>query len=208
MIVAAATRLLSLEGLDALSMRRLADALEVSATALYYHVGSKDELVDVVLTRLLGSLAQVGEEMGWAEALEELLVRLQYLAAEYTGMLAYMGEHLECVANLLWMELLLRILKRGGFRDDQMGGALAIISFYNSAVPLRRQALGTHEPWEALHPDALAARLAEADGAYPAVAAMLPHLRWPDEDLFRLGLRALIAGLEGQREGTGLTPRR
>lgn len=53
-IVAAAIRLLDSEGLEALSMRRLAGDLDTGAASLYWHVGSKDGLLDLVLDELVG----------------------------------------------------------------------------------------------------------------------------------------------------------
>src|ERR1700751_5363849 len=46
--------LLDAEGVEALTMRRLASELGVSAMAPYRHVGSKDELLMVLVDRLAG----------------------------------------------------------------------------------------------------------------------------------------------------------
>ena len=46
-IVKAAVDLLDREGLAALSMRRLGDELGAGAASLYWHVGSKDGLLDL-----------------------------------------------------------------------------------------------------------------------------------------------------------------
>ena len=53
-IVTAAIRLLDAEGLEALSMRRLAEQLGAGAASLYWHVGSKDGLLDLVFDELIG----------------------------------------------------------------------------------------------------------------------------------------------------------
>jgi len=53
-IVAAAVSLLDREGLSALSMRRLAEELGTGAASLYWHVGSKDGLLDLVLDHVIG----------------------------------------------------------------------------------------------------------------------------------------------------------
>ena len=53
-IVAAAIGLLDREGLAALSMRRLAEELGTGAASLYWHVGSKDGLLDLVLDEVIG----------------------------------------------------------------------------------------------------------------------------------------------------------
>jgi AcrR family transcriptional regulator len=53
-IVAAAIRLLDADGLDALSMRRIADELGTGAASLYWHVGSKDGLLDLIFDEIIG----------------------------------------------------------------------------------------------------------------------------------------------------------
>jgi AcrR family transcriptional regulator len=56
-VLEAAIRLLDNEGVDALTMRRLASELGVSAMAPYRYVDSKDELLMVLVDRLAGRLA-------------------------------------------------------------------------------------------------------------------------------------------------------
>ena len=53
-IVTAAVQLLDREGLAALSMRKLADELGAGAASLYWHVGSKDGLLDLVMDEVIG----------------------------------------------------------------------------------------------------------------------------------------------------------
>jgi AcrR family transcriptional regulator len=55
-IVDAAIRVLDAEGLEALSMRRLGQELGAGATSLYWHIRSKDELLDLVLDRVIGEV--------------------------------------------------------------------------------------------------------------------------------------------------------
>jgi AcrR family transcriptional regulator len=55
-VLVAALRLLDHEGVEALTMRRLATELGVSAMAPYRHVGSKDELLMVLVDRLAARL--------------------------------------------------------------------------------------------------------------------------------------------------------
>jgi AcrR family transcriptional regulator len=53
-IVTAAVQLLDRDGLAALSMRRLAEELGTGAATLYWHVGSKDGLLDLVMDEVIG----------------------------------------------------------------------------------------------------------------------------------------------------------
>ena len=55
-VVGEALRLLDEEGRDALTMRRLGDALHVEAASLYTHVAGKDDLIDAVLDRVLDGI--------------------------------------------------------------------------------------------------------------------------------------------------------
>ena len=53
-IVAAALGVLDRDGLDGFSMRRVADELDTGAASLYWHVGSKDGLLDLVFEEVIG----------------------------------------------------------------------------------------------------------------------------------------------------------
>lgn len=63
-IVDAALRLLDELGLPDLSMRRLADALGVQPSALYWHVASKQELLAAVSERILAPLRMTDASPG------------------------------------------------------------------------------------------------------------------------------------------------
>jgi AcrR family transcriptional regulator len=71
-IVAAAIALLDREGLAALSMRRLGEELGAGAASLYWHVGSKDGLLDLVLDELIGEVeVPAPDPAHWQEQLKE-----------------------------------------------------------------------------------------------------------------------------------------
>src|SRR5690242_156609 len=71
-IVAAAIQLLDREGLAALSMRRLGEELGAGAASLYWHVGSKDGLLDLVLDELIGEVEVPDPDPAqWQEQLKE-----------------------------------------------------------------------------------------------------------------------------------------
>jgi AcrR family transcriptional regulator len=72
-IVDTAIRLLDAEGLDGLSMRRIADELGTGPASLYWHVGSKDGLLDLVFDRLIGEVTVPEPEPGrWREQLKDV----------------------------------------------------------------------------------------------------------------------------------------
>ncbi|WP_307849582.1 TetR/AcrR family transcriptional regulator [Qaidamihabitans albus] len=70
-IAAQAIAIADAEGLSALSMRRVAAELGVTAMSLYSYVPGKAELVDVMADRVFGELAAAGDEPeGWRAGLE------------------------------------------------------------------------------------------------------------------------------------------
>jgi len=64
-IRAAALALIDAEGLEGLSMRRLATALDVSAASLYFHYATKDELLEAVAADILANVDTSAFSSGW-----------------------------------------------------------------------------------------------------------------------------------------------
>lgn len=58
-ILAAATRIIEADGVDAFTMRALADQVGVAVTSIYWHVGGRDTLLDRLVDRLLADLANL-----------------------------------------------------------------------------------------------------------------------------------------------------
>src|SRR5437588_12847444 len=72
-IAAAAVKIVDREGLDALTMRTVAHSLGTGAASLYAHVASKEELLELVIERVIGELRMPGEPdpARWQEQLKE-----------------------------------------------------------------------------------------------------------------------------------------
>ena len=61
LVVSAALKVIEVDGGDALTMRRVADEIGVSASALYGYVANKEELVQLVLEQIIGEIPQPGD---------------------------------------------------------------------------------------------------------------------------------------------------
>ena len=59
LILKAAAELIEVDGVKALTMRGLADRLGVAVTSIYWHIGGRDQLLDSLVERLLGELANL-----------------------------------------------------------------------------------------------------------------------------------------------------
>jgi len=77
-LVEAALELINDEGLEGLSMRALADRLEVKAASLYWHVRDRRELLELLAESILDGVRRTRPGAGWREdvlALGEALRR-------------------------------------------------------------------------------------------------------------------------------------
>ena len=58
-VLDAAMRLIERDGADGLTMRRLANELGVAPTAIYWHVGKRQDLIAALVDRMLGAFEQI-----------------------------------------------------------------------------------------------------------------------------------------------------
>lgn len=73
-VIRAGAQLLDAEGVEQLSMRRLAKALGTGSSTLYWHVRDRDELLLGILDETLADVA-IATDGTWDERLRETLVR-------------------------------------------------------------------------------------------------------------------------------------
>jgi len=66
-LVEAALQLINQEGLEALSMRALADRLEVKAASLYWHVRDRRELLELLAESILDGVGRPRRGAGWRQ---------------------------------------------------------------------------------------------------------------------------------------------
>ncbi|SDY13317.1 regulatory protein, tetR family [Amycolatopsis xylanica] len=92
LIVKTALEILAADGIDAVSMRRVAQALETGPASLYAHVSNKDELDELMFDRILGDAPiPAPDPSRWAEQVKELL------RAQLAAMLSHPG-----IAKVAW----------------------------------------------------------------------------------------------------------
>ncbi len=79
-LVAEALGLVQVEGLEALSMRALADRLHVKAASLYWHVRDRRELLELLAESILDGVPAPKAEV-WREAVRSIAKALQAAVA-------------------------------------------------------------------------------------------------------------------------------
>ncbi|WP_435737525.1 TetR/AcrR family transcriptional regulator [Cellulosimicrobium sp. PMB13] len=196
-IARAAVDLADAEGLDAVSMARVAESLGYSSMALYRYVASKDELLSLMADAASADLALPPEAEGdwrsrleaWTRAqIEGIVARPWYLDLPLTTV--RLGPH-----RLRWIDRAFSILRDLGLTTDeklQIVGLLAqhvlgegrvtVETERAAALAVRReQGLPDDTPESELDPAAL-----ERANPYYDFEAVLQHLANPAEypDLF------------------------
>ncbi|MFD9739318.1 TetR/AcrR family transcriptional regulator [Umezawaea sp. NPDC059074] len=136
LIVRTGLDVLLAEGLDAVSMRRVAQALETGPASLYAHVATKDELVELMLDRVLEDVPlPVPDPARWREQVKELL------RGQVRAMHAHPG-----IARVAWQvmvpvgpnalrhgEATLSLLRAGGLTLRQAAYGCDALTLYTKA---------------------------------------------------------------------------
>src|ERR1700761_5101672 len=133
-IVAAGIAVLDREGLAALSMRRLAEELGAGPASLYWHVGSKDGLLDLVLDQIIGEVKVPDPDPGhWQEQLREVAREQRRISLRHPYVVRISIGRIPMGPNALqYSERVLGILRAGGLPPRlAVQGYLVLIATVN-----------------------------------------------------------------------------
>jgi TetR/AcrR family transcriptional regulator, tetracycline repressor protein len=208
-IVAAAIRILDVEGLDGFSMRRVADELDTGAASLYWHVGSKDGLLDLIFDEVIGE-QEVPEPdpERWQEQLKQVARTMRETILRHRDIVRIsigripMGPH-----ALRYSERVLAILRAGGVPDQlAVLGHHLMISVVNGFT-MDETGEGGEPPADEPPPEEAAAVAREYIASlpgdqFPNMVAVADHFAITDQDVrFELLLDIFVEGL-ARRGGT------
>ncbi|MFE9246876.1 GntR family transcriptional regulator [Nocardiopsis sp. NPDC006938] len=202
-IVRTAIALADAEGLDNLSMRRVATDLRVSTMALYRHVASKGELLEEMIDHLYTAheLPEPPPE-DWREAMELALVGEWdiYRAHPWAPRLTAMAGGVISPGLVMNAEWMMRVFVARGRTPDQAMELLTVVSAYTAGMALQATlvAMEEHEEedtdaeswWRSRGP-----RIRElaAGGGFPVLFGVSAP---PDIDaIFTSGLERLLDGI-------------
>jgi AcrR family transcriptional regulator len=115
-VVAEAVRLADREGVDGLSMRRLAGVLDAGAMSLYHYVASKDELLDAMIDIVFEEIELPPEVADWQSAMRREAASMQQVLARHPWATALMESRTTPgPANLRHREAVTACLRKAGF---------------------------------------------------------------------------------------------
>jgi AcrR family transcriptional regulator len=206
-IAAAATRLADAEGLEAVSLRRVAAELGAAATALYRYVDTKDELLELMADHAMGESeppAPAGDRRAdlraVAEAHRALVLRHPWLAGLPVSR-PVLGPN-----GLAWLEATCAAAAAPHLEPDEVLAQVGtLLTFVRGHVVTE---LAEHEAIRRSRSDmtgwlAVQAHYGETiigSGRYPQLSRIMleaetPHADDRSERAFRRGLEHVLAGL-------------
>jgi TetR/AcrR family tetracycline transcriptional repressor len=195
-IVDAGMRAFAERGYAGMSMRQLAEALDVHAGSLYYHVKNKEQLLALLAERVAdeayaagtAALAQLPADAPWPEKIEAQLTALRASLLARTGAPALLAASpaLLSDASLGLMERLQETLVDAGVAPAERGMAADTLMSYVTGFVLQEQtdavSLGVADR----------TRIAELAARYPLTFSG----SGPDPDMmFQRSLRMLCGGI-------------
>jgi len=192
-IVAAAVELLDAEGVDGLTMRRLADRLGSGVMSLYWHVDNKEDVFELALDSVHEYRAppQAGGSQSWRGEIVHMLEdwRASMLRHPWSASLLQRPALGPNVLDRL--ELLSKTLSRAGVADANL--KFAIWSLYNHVMG----ATIVRASFDLSHDDRAAAqqRFGRLSGRYPTIERIQLLLDDDWDGAFRKGLAFLLDGL-------------
>jgi TetR/AcrR family transcriptional regulator, tetracycline repressor protein len=196
-VVRGAVDLMARAGLEALTLRRLATELGVSAPTLYWHVRNKRQLLDLMAEALVARAGLPGAPapgQPWWEWLAERARRQWHVLTYHRDAALVVAGNRPTEATLAQVEQVVASLIAVGFPPAEALRTILSIGNYVIGCAVERQA----EAARALEADRdadLLWRLDEAD-ELPNLRAALAGLDRPDPDAgFEHGLALLIRGV-------------
>ncbi|WP_237684667.1 TetR/AcrR family transcriptional regulator [Microbacterium cremeum] len=111
-----ALRLADSEGVDGLSMRRLAGVLDAGAMSLYHYVANKDELLDAMIDRVFEEIELPSEATDWQSAMRRRAVSARQVLVAHPWAIGLMESRTSPgPANLRHREAVTACLRKAGF---------------------------------------------------------------------------------------------
>jgi len=188
-------------GLEELSMRKLAEVLQVAPMALYRHIQNKDDLIDAMIDVVFTEIDLPPRDADWRPAMRQRAISVRDALERHRWAIGLMESRLHPgPANLHHHDAVLGNLRANGFTVEQAAHAYSLLDSYIYGFALTKMNL----PFENGRGDVpdIAEGMLEPFPAntYPNLVefitqhAMKPGYQYGNE--FEYGLDLILGGLE------------
>ena len=186
-ILAAARAIARRDGIEAVSMRRLAEELDVWPMSVYRYFRDKDELLDAVVGSAAADVAAPDPQLPWREQIAEVATAIR-AALEPSDLAARLPRAALSPGVLGLSEIGVSILTEAGFTAEDAARSWHLVLGYACSRPPAAPGRAAHSALAGLSHD-----------EYPALAAAAaPYADALSDDAaaFADGLEVVLDGLE------------
>jgi AcrR family transcriptional regulator len=193
-------------GLETLTMRRLAELLQVAPMALYRHVANRDDLVDGMVDIVFSEIGLPPSGVDWKTAMRQRAISLRDVLSRHRWAIGLMeSRRSPGPANLRHHDAVIGSLRQGGFPIEMAAHAYSVLDGYIYGFALTKMNL----PFDTSEEIAdVAHSMLEPfpPGEYPHLVEILTeHVMKPGYyygDEFEYGLDLILDGLERVRNAS------
>jgi AcrR family transcriptional regulator len=211
-VLTAAVAFADEHGLNALSMRKLGDALGVEAMSLYNHVANKSQLLDGMVDLMYGEIGLPPAEIEWKTAMRQRAMSVRAVLSRRRWAIGLMeSRSTPGPATLRHHDAVIGCLRNAGFSIATAAHAFSVLDSYIYGFALQEASLPFHSG-------------AETHGGVETILASMPrhdlphltelaveHLLQPGYDYadeYEFGLELILNSLEELRTRTSPGVRR
>ncbi len=195
-VLQAALALCDAEGIDKLSMRRIAQRLGVEAMSLYHHVANKDAILDGLVDAVFAEIALPPREgCDWREALALRCRSARAVLLRHGWAVGLLdSRRTPGPATIAHHDAVIGCLRRAGFSLAATTHAFSLIDSYLYGFVLQELAMPIRTPADL---DEVAGDLLQTlpDDVFPAFSEMVRHTLthgWDADATFDVGLGAVL----------------
>ncbi len=200
-IINSALELLNLEGLEGLSMRKLAKALDMQAPSLYWYFANKQALIDGLADSMIEKVAiEIAPELSWQAQIRQIASELRSaLLAHRDGARVFAGTYIVSDNVLRTSEALMLALLTAGMNQELAVHYSFTIIYYILGLVMEEQGLSPENGIDLTSRKSAFLELAKAQ--YPINWQAQTTIFAEDfSHRFQMGLDLMIAGVEKQSE--------
>lgn len=198
-IVRKALEMLDADGLQKLSMRKLAAALGAAPMSLYWHVPTKDALIELCLDEIYGEFPLPDPGTDWESAVRGMMHALRRLALKHPWWIRGMGEFTSIGPNAVAMsDSMIEVMRAAGLSTVAAARSVSTVSSFVVGYAMAEVNFISRGGMDAPPPDM--AKIAELyRDEHPRYVEMLDEQElWSLEGQFEFGLDCVIDGIKAR----------
>jgi AcrR family transcriptional regulator len=212
-VLQAAVKIADENGIQALTMRRLAEEVGAEAMSLYYHVANKEEVLDGIaevigrqINEAVGRINAPSKGADWKNAVRRRILSAREVLLRHTWAPSVFETRSSMSPEvLLYHDALVGLMRDGGFSNDLCHHALHALG--SRAMGFTQELF---DPGDAPGGEDAAAMFEQLADKLPHLAGMLMEVAHDDPDTtlgwcddqteFEFGLDVILDGLDRMRE--------